>query len=429
MAINYDPSAHGGAAFGNADYEHLKSQGHSDSAINNFIGGLDNSKVSNKYKGKGGHQRTESQATSYQAKYGNNTSQPTAAPTQAKEAPTQAQKDALAKAEKHTAEQEKIAELTENKKGPGGGGINYDPSQHGGAAFGTADYDHLKSQGHSDDDINSYIGGLDNSKVSNKYKGRGGHERNETQQANHDNKYFTTAAGYEMERGAYNQSLRNMSDDREASSKEKYGDNHNSWGYGDSAHYANFDQDGYLNHDSTKVQWQNQNMLKEAGYKVGDTLWKPGAKDDLNGRTLTGKIARITESGIFIPEYEHDAINSSHQSTGNAGYQGEVGLGADQYNYNRQYEQENDVTPGQVNQQIENNNGPEDVEPITTKQDPASSGVALDTGSTTQDFSSNMFSGMNRQTGYKGLDMNDLQSAYTKLGFNFDPNRFNTQGQ
>ena len=41
MAINYDPTSKGGEAFGNEDYDHLKSQGHSDSEINSFIGSLD----------------------------------------------------------------------------------------------------------------------------------------------------------------------------------------------------------------------------------------------------------------------------------------------------------------------------------------------------------------------------------------------------
>ena len=96
-------------------------------------------------------------------------------------------------------------------------------------------------------------------------------------------------------------------------------------------------------------------MLKEAGYKAGDMLWKPGAKDNLNGRELTGRIARVTANGNYIPEYVHDAVNSSHQGTGNRGYGGKVGLGADQYAYNRQYEQDNDVEYGQVNQQLEAN--------------------------------------------------------------------------
>ena len=99
----------------------------------------------------------------------------------------------------------------------------------------------------------------------------------------------------------------------------------------------------------------NGEMLKKAGYKVGDTLWKPGAKDDLNGRELTGRIASFTEQGTPIPEYVNNAINSSHKSTGNAGYAGEVGLGADQAAYNRQYEQDNDVEYGQTNQQLKAN--------------------------------------------------------------------------
>lgn len=62
MAINYDPAEHGGAAFGNADYDHLASQGHSHSEINAYISTLDNSQVSNKYKQQGGHSQTAAQA-------------------------------------------------------------------------------------------------------------------------------------------------------------------------------------------------------------------------------------------------------------------------------------------------------------------------------------------------------------------------------
>jgi hypothetical protein len=66
---------------------------------------------------------------------------------------------------------------------------------------------------------------------------------------------------------------------------------------------------------------------------------------------------------------------------------------------------------------------PEDVKPITTNQDPASSGTSLDT--------SNMFNGFNNnyKSSYQGIDINNLQGYYEKLGFNFDPNRFNYQGQ
>ena len=54
----------------------------------------------------------------------------------------------------------------------------YDPADRGGAAFGDQDYEYLKSQGHADQQINSYIAELDNSQVSNKYKTRGGFKMN-----------------------------------------------------------------------------------------------------------------------------------------------------------------------------------------------------------------------------------------------------------
>ena len=179
------------------------------------------------------------------------------------------------------------------------------------------------------------------------YKAGNAATNNPTAPGNSGNK-FTTAAGYEMEKGAYRSGAQGIYD--------KYEEDSNGEGGGlGRQHIGNFDKDGYLSYDSTKYQIQNNTALKEAGYKAGDMLWKPGAKDDLNGRELTGRIARISASGNYIPEYVNDAINSSHQSTGNAGYQGEVGLGADQAAYNRQYEQENDVYTGQYNQQAEAN--------------------------------------------------------------------------
>lgn len=159
---------------------------------------------------------------------------------------------------------------------------------------------------------------------------------------------FTTAAGYEMEKGAYRKGTEDIYNKLDKDSNGTAGTLQNSF-------ITNFNKDGYLNYDSTKAQFQNNTALKEAGYKVGDMLWKPGTLDDLNGRRLTGRIGSIGASGIYHPEYEHDAINSSHQSTGNAGYKGQVGLGADQAAYNRQYEVDNDVEYGQVNQQLQNN--------------------------------------------------------------------------
>ena len=266
---------------------------------------------------------------------------------------------------------------------------------------------------------------------------------------------FTTAAGYQMEKGAYNARSKEMYEKYKAA-------NPNSGTSNMAPDNASFDADGYLSYDSTKPQWQANDMLKEAGYKAGDMLWKPGAKDNLNGRELTGRIARVTELGNFIPEYVHDAVNSSHRSTGNAGYAGEVGLGADQYDYNRQYEQDHNVEQGQVNQQLEANGysqeetddywtatnekreqieemrggsvRPEDVKPISANQDPASSGASVDNNNgvnSARNFTNNFFGGFNPQykTGYKAPNINDISAQYEKMGFNFDPNRFNTQGQ
>ena len=311
MAINYDPSKHGGAAFGNADYEHLRSQGHSDSDINDYIGGLDNTQVSNKYKPQGGHTRTAAQEERYNASNSAPSPTPTTTPS-----PTP-QQTAKSKA------------------------INYDPKSKGGEAFGNEDYSYLMSQGHGTDDIKNYIGGLDNTQVSNKYKNYGEHERSEGQQQRYDDRYIQTAAGFSAERGAYNnRSIESMND-----YKAKNPTAGTSYMEGDN---ASFGEDGYLSYDSTKPQWQANDMLKDMGYGVGDMLWKPGALDNLNGRKLTGRIGNISENGIYSPELEYEAINSSHQSTGNPGYQGEVGLGADQFAYNRQYEQNNDVLPGQL---------------------------------------------------------------------------------
>ena len=209
----------------------------------------------------------------------------------------------------------------------------------------------------------------------------------------------------------------------------------------------------------------NGEMLKTAGYKVGDTLWKPGAKDDLNGRELTGRIKEFTQQGTPLPEYVHDAINSSHKSTGNAGYAGEVGLGADQAAYNREYERNNDVTTGQMNQQLEAN-GFDTEEAGGTNQYGDPSGTSYAGGSPTFNESTgqyesytgadgtvsngpqgagqsetnktqanynNSYASFNYQpnTSQYGSRQFDFRSSNNKtmnLNFDFDPNRFN-QGQ
>lgn len=99
-------------------------------------------------------------------------------------------------------------------------------------------------------------------------------------------------------------------------------------------HNQMFDEDGYLSYDSEKAMFQANEHLKELGFKAGDMLWKPGTKDNLNGRELTGRIAYITKNGNYIPEYVNDAVNSSHLGSGFSNWQGEVGLGDAQAAHN-----------------------------------------------------------------------------------------------
>ena len=233
---------------------------------------------------------------------------------------------------------------------------------------------------------------------------------------------FTTAAGYTMEKGAYNTRSKEM--------YEKYKrDNPNAGMSNLAPDNASFDADGYLSYDSTKPQWQANNMLKEAGYKAGDMLWKPGALDNLNGRKLTGRIARITELGNYIPEYEHDAVNSSHRSTGNPGYAGKVGLGADQYDYNRQYEQNNDVATAQISY---NNQTPKQA--LNTANSSGNQKVTENYGSSQSDYEGSFddnvpkYQNFQEQTGNMNQGSFASRKKQSNMKFDFNPYRFQ-QGQ
>ncbi|MBT5286194.1 MAG: hypothetical protein HOL29_09530 [Euryarchaeota archaeon] len=243
------------------------------------------------------------------------------------------------------------------------------------------------------------------------------------------NATFTTAAGYEMESGAYNTRSKEMYEKYKAA-------NPNSGMSNMTPDNASFDKDGYLSYDSTKPQWQANDMLKDAGYKQGDMLWKPGALDNLNGRKLTGRIARITELGNYIPEYEHDAVNSSHKSTGNAGYGGEVGLGADQYAYNRQYEQDNDVEYGQVNQQLQANGvsdqgGQQSFDNYGSSQSdfeaPPMAASNFEMPNVQQSIGP-QYQGWQEQMGNASQSPYASRSKSSKMNFNFSPYKFQ-QGQ
>ena len=196
-------------------------------------------------------------------------------------------------------------------------------------------------------------------------------------------------------------------------------------------HNQMFDDEGYLSYDSEKYQFQANEELKKLGYKAGDMLWKPGTLDNLNGRKLTGRIAKITANGNYIPEYEHEAANSNHQGSGFTGWKGEVGLGADQAAYNKtmsaadqgatdprtgqvmQYDRQDAQAQQQQSQQYQAQQFND------SYNEPASANPNL--GSVTGGRTNTYINWMNNNA--KGPRANDLN-----INFNFDPYKF-MQGQ
>ena len=495
MAINYDPAALGGAAFGNQDWDHLKSQGHSDSEINSFIGGLDTTQVSNKYKDRGGHEENDDSWKHYDDSWTGFVAAPE---------PTKAQRDAKAKADKYAADQAKAAKekadrdaaakvkhdadqayiggLAAGKKGPGGG-IDYDPAAHGGAAFGNLDYEHLKSQGHSDTEINSYLGTLDNSQVSNKYKPQGGHERTEDQQQRFDaggstvgrlssdglyqDRYSVGKTGADDEGDTYlsQGSLGSIDSyfrgwkNNEKDFLSNFDDSYDSWthtgrGEGEGGH------GGYA---GDVLKYLDSSGL---GKQISDEQYNKVVNDAKNHNWESQMASDGTQSGRSHANFDasgtYDArIGGSMQSQGNMNdetaklyadwtnpeyYSGssvaarnarktQTNIAAEKVGLNKPFEMEAykpegfKYDPWGTSNNEDSGSGaykpvkPEDVKPITTNQDPASSGTSLNTSSMFGQFNPNY------KTGYQGIDINDLSASYAKMGFNFDPMRFNTQGQ
>jgi hypothetical protein len=217
---------------------------------------------------------------------------------------------------------------------------------------------------------------------------------------------------------------------------------------------------GLLSYDSTGAMWQDGNALHAAGVKEGDMLFDKDSFKDINGRQTTGRVGKVTETAGGGYHYTPEWVTNENTTDGGLDIETFSGRGSrDQFSHlsedqyyevNNQYSDTWAKNRDQAQADIDEyrkdqgykaptapqvpaggNVRPEDVKPITANQDPASSGVSVDTGSTNQNFTSNLFSGFSNQaaTGYKGIDINDLQDRYAKLGFNFDPNRFNTQGQ
>ena len=109
---------------------------------------------------------------------------------------------------------------------------------------------------------------------------------------------------------AYNDSLRGI--------YEGLNDNSGIKQKGFDPNLQGFDEDGYMRYNSEVPMYQNEKMLKEMGYKAGDMLWKPGTRDELNGRILTGEIDYFTASGKAIPKYENSSANSAFQGSGSS---------------------------------------------------------------------------------------------------------------
>ena len=257
---------------------------------------------------------------------------------------------------------------------------------------------------------------------------------------------WKSAAGYQFDKDAYGQAVR---DDINYSPGMVPFD-------------TEFTDEGYLTYDSTRAQGTHEAFLREAGYKVGDMLWKPGTRDELNGRILTGRIKSGPQKdpndptkyiGNFHPEYEHEAVNSAFRSTGNPGYSGEVGLGADQYAYNRAFEQNHPskVKYGQANHQLKENGvsdqGIDDYWQRSNSRDDFIADMRSDNyGSNQSDFAPNpntanvtpvennynnydweaqMSAAQNKINPYKS---NNTPSYSSSMNFNFDPYKFQ-QGQ
>ena len=506
MAINYDPAAHGGAAFGDQDYDHLKSQGHSDSEINNYIGSLGTTSVSNKYKDRGGHVENDDSWKHYDDSWNGFIAAPEPTKAQkkaqkqadariAETAKKKADEEAAAKA-KFDKDQEYIGGLAADKKGPGGGIDysdkydtsspnfhssykslmgNYDPASRGGAAFGNEDYDYLKSQGHTDDSINKYISELDNSQVSNKYKTRGGFTPNES-----------INSGKQSSEGLYQDKYsvgKNSADDigDDYVSQGSLGDMRNyyfsgtdpdrkpgeydfekgyaNWtaegGYagdvlkwydsGQSGMKLNDEQYNRMVNDSKNFDWQakmssdgTQAGRSHADFdasgmydaRIGGTMASQGNMNDVTGNSYADWTNPEYYSNASV-----DARNNRRQQTNDA-LNANINRGTVNASTYKQREMEEYKPEGYKynpygNDKESGSSGPvrpEDVTPITVNTDPASTGGSVNSAA---NFTSNFFKGYNPQSSqsYQGINMNDLQASYEKMGFNFDPNRFNYQGQ
>ena len=267
MAIQHDVTAHGGAAFGDKDYEHLQSQGHSASEINSYIRSLDSSQVSNKYKG------------GYNPNSGGGGSTGSGSP---------------------------------NK------GIDIDVTKHGGAAFGNQDYDELVSQGYTDTEIGNWLRGTDVD-VSKQYRnkfdvagGNGGGWESYVQNYGdiYDQKVKSNDAFLKGQEGKTNPSGISLMGGFQAS---QMGENGLVW---DSRKPV---------HSLTKSE------IDRYGIDINRMdIFDTENSKDINGRTLTGgiDIDQYNRTGTIMPDYVPGTLDPNAPADGgeafwdNGGYDG-----------------------------------------------------------------------------------------------------------
>lgn len=276
MAIEHDVTAHGGAAFGNMDYEHLQSQGHSDSEINAYIASLDSSQVSNKYKQgvPGSHSSSSYNPNGVGAQVGGGYGSPN-------------------------------------------NGIDIDVTQYGGEAFGNADYDQLISEGYTDTEIGNWLRGTDVD-VSNQYK-----------------KKFGVAGGngggweaYVQNYGdIYNQKVNSNNDYLEAN-KGKPNPSGISIMGGFQA--SQMSENGLVWDSNKPIHSLTKNEIERYGIDPNDVKFDTTNSKDINGRTLTGgmDIDYFNKTGIVMPDYVPGTLDPNAPRDGgkafwdNGGYDG-----------------------------------------------------------------------------------------------------------
>jgi len=355
---------------------------------------------------------------------------------------------------------------------------NYDPASRGGAAFGNEDYDYLRSQGYTESSINSYLSELDTTQVSNKYKTRGGHTPNASinsgrgsSEGLYQDKYNVGKSGEDDKGDTYLSqgslgsinSYFNISGNTQEDVVNSWNANDFEKSYADWKHTGNsevgeghggyagdvlkmIDQNNFkvtdeqynrLIEDTKNHNWNSQMSSDGTGSgrshadfdpngmydaRIGGTMESQGNMNDVTAKKYADWTNPEYYSGASV-----DARNARKQQTNTAAEN--VGLNApfemeaykpEGYKYDP-WGTSKDDDSSDTDKSVK----PEDVKPITTVQDPASIGGSVND-------TSNFFKGYKAPSynqGYQGIDINDLQASYAKMGFNFDPNRFNLQGQ